>query len=80
MGLGPLFLWTIYNACIDQALIAACPYRKFVLVITYDGMSFIGGTIGFKLGERFRTHASRAGGLILCLIGLKVLLEHTGYL
>ena len=43
-------------------------------------ISFIGGTIGFKLGERFRAHASRVGGLILCLIGLKVLLEHTGYL
>ena len=43
-------------------------------------ISFVGGTIGFKLGERFRSHATRTGGLILCLIGLKVLLEHTGYL
>ena len=43
-------------------------------------ISFLGGTIGFRLGERFRGCATRAGGLILCLIGLKVLLEHTGYL
>ena len=43
-------------------------------------ISFIGGTIGFKLGERFRSHATIAGGTILCLIGLKVLLEHTGFL
>ena len=48
-------------------------------VITFI-ISFLGGTIGFKLGERFRNHATRAGGLVLCLIGLKVLLEHTGYL
>ena len=43
-------------------------------------ISFAGGTIGFKLGEQFRSHSTRAGGLVLCLIGLKVLLEHTGYL
>ncbi|MBQ8700396.1 MAG: manganese efflux pump [Acidaminococcaceae bacterium] len=43
-------------------------------------ISFAGGTIGFKLGEQFRSHATRAGGLVFCLIGLKVLLEHTGYL
>lgn len=43
-------------------------------------ISFIGGTIGFKLGERFRSHATIAGGTVLCLIGLKVLLEHTGFL
>ena len=48
-------------------------------VVTF-GISFVGGIIGFKLGERFRAHASRTGGAILCLIGLKVLLEHTGYL
>ena len=48
-------------------------------VVTFI-ISFVGGTIGFKLGERFRSHATRTGGLILCLIGLKVLLEHTGYL
>lgn len=43
-------------------------------------ISFMGGTIGFRLGERFRSHAAKAGGMVLCLIGLKVLLEHTGYL
>ena len=48
-------------------------------VVTFI-ISFLGGTIGFKLGERFRSHATRAGGLVLCLIGIKVLLEHTGYL
>ena len=48
-------------------------------VVTFI-ISFLGGTIGFKLGERFRNHATRAGGLVLCLIGIKVLLEHTGYL
>ena len=48
-------------------------------VVTFF-ISFLGGTVGFKLGEHFRSHATRAGGLILCLIGLKVLLEHTGYL
>jgi len=48
-------------------------------VVTFF-ISFLGGTIGFKLGERFRGCATRAGGLVLCLIGLKVLLEHTGYL
>ena len=57
--------------------------RMFLLAVATSidalavGVSF---TIGFKLGERFRNHATRAGGLVLCLIGIKVLLEHTGYL
>ena len=42
--------------------------------------SFFGGLLGFKLGENSGGYAFKAGGSILCLIGLKILLEHTGYL
>lgn len=43
-------------------------------------VSFLGGLLGFKLGENAGGYASKTGGMILCLIGLKILLEHTGYL
>ena len=42
--------------------------------------SFLGGLLGFKLGENSGGYASKAGGILLCLIGLQILLEHTGYL
>jgi putative Mn2+ efflux pump MntP len=42
--------------------------------------SLVGGLIGFQLGDRFRGRAERTGGIILCLLGVKILLEHLGLL
>jgi putative Mn2+ efflux pump MntP len=41
-------------------------------------ISFIGVVMGRKLGCLFQKKAEIFGGLILVLIGLKILLEHTG--
>lgn len=46
-------------------------------VITF-GLSFAGVIIGNKFGSRFQKKAEFAGGAILMLIGLKILLEHLG--
>ena len=43
-------------------------------------IAFLGGIAGFRLGARFHTHAEMAGGTVLILIGLKVLLEGLGVL
>ena len=38
--------------------------------------SFVGAVLGRKIGEKGRTGAQIAGGVILILIGLKILIEH----
>ena len=43
-------------------------------------LSAVGITIGRAFGARWKARAERAGGLILILIGLKILLEHLGIL
>lgn len=39
-------------------------------------ISFIGAVIGARVGTKFKTKAEIAGGVILILIGLKVLIEY----
>ena len=43
-------------------------------------ISLAGVWIGHKFGGTLKDKATLAGGIILCLIGLKILLEHLGYL
>lgn len=43
-------------------------------------ISLAGVWIGHKFGGAFKNKATFAGGVILCLIGLKILLEHLGLL
>lgn len=45
-------------------------------VITFF-ISMIGVKIGNKFGNKYGTRAEFVGGIILIMIGLKVLLEHT---
>jgi putative Mn2+ efflux pump MntP len=40
-------------------------------------MCFIGVLIGRKIGNVFKSYAQIAGGLILILIGINILNEHT---
>ncbi len=44
-------------------------------LITF-AMSFIGVKIGTKFGDKFNNKAETAGGIILILMGLKILLDH----
>ena len=48
-------------------------------VITFL-ISAVGIVAGSTLGSRYGRHAEFVGGVILILIGLKILLEHTGFL
>jgi len=48
-----------------------------IIGLTTFVISFIGVALGHKVGSRFRKGAEFAGGAVLILIGLKILLEHT---
>ena len=52
------------------------PAVSFIGVITFV-LSAVGVKVGAVFGARFRSRAELAGGLILILMGLKILLEHT---
>ncbi|MDO5147465.1 MAG: manganese efflux pump MntP family protein [Eubacteriales bacterium] len=43
-------------------------------------LSMIGMKIGNIFGEKFKTYAEIAGGVVLILLGVKILLEHLGFL
>ena len=48
-------------------------------IITFI-LSIFGVIIGNKFGDKFQNRAELAGGIILIIIGLKILLEHLGIL
>lgn len=51
-----------------------------VIGLTTFVLSFVGVIIGNLFGIRFKSKAEIAGGIVLILIGTKILLEHLGYL
>jgi putative Mn2+ efflux pump MntP len=51
----------------------------FIGVTTFT-LSACGVKIGHVFGEKFKSKAELAGGLILMLMGTKILLEHLGYI
>ena len=58
---------------------------NLVLAITIIGivtfvLSLIGVIIGNKFGDKFQNKAELTGGIILIVLGLKILLEHLGIL
>ena len=48
-------------------------------IITFV-LSVLGVIVGNKFGDKFQNKAELTGGIILILIGLKILLEHLGIL
>lgn len=48
-------------------------------VITF-GISFVGVVIGNKFGAKYQSKAEIVGGVILVLIGVKIVLEQYGYI
>jgi putative Mn2+ efflux pump MntP len=48
---------------------------SFIGIITL-GLSMVGVKIGNVFGTRFKAKAELAGGIILVLMGLKIMLEH----
>lgn len=55
------------------------PAVCFIGVITFT-LSVAGVKIGHIFGTRFKSKAELFGGVILILIGVKILLEHLGIL
>ena len=51
----------------------------FIGCITFT-LSAIGVKIGNVFGARFKSKAELAGGIILILMGTKILLEHLGFI
>lgn len=52
-------------------------YAIAVIGITTALFSAAGVYIGSRFGGRFRSKATLVGGIILCFIGIKILIEHT---
>lgn len=70
LAVGVTFAFFEVNLVIAASIIGAV---TFVL-------SLIGVIIGNKFGDKFQNKAELAGGIILIIIGLKILLEHLGIL
>ena len=68
LAVGVTFAFLQVNVWVAIAIIGAI---TFIL-------SLIGVAIGAKLGDKFEKKAEFIGGLILVLIGVKILLEHLG--
>jgi putative Mn2+ efflux pump MntP len=51
-----------------------------IIGLTTFGLSYLGVALGNRFGSRFKGKAELAGGIILILIGIKILLEHLGIL
>lgn len=51
-----------------------------VIGVTTFALSLVGVAVGHRFGARYEKTATIAGGVVLILIGLKILLEHLGVL
>lgn len=55
------------------------PAVSFIAVITFT-LSVIGVKVGNVFGTRYKSRAELVGGIILIVLGIKILLEHIGIL
>lgn len=62
-------------ACIQVDIV---PAISFIGIVTF-GLSMVGVKVGTVFGARYESKAEFAGGLILILLGIKILLEHLGF-
>lgn len=72
-------------ACVPVSIVAASTLINTLIAVVIIGITtFILSCVGVKIGNVFGTcyksKAEFAGGLILILIGVKILLEHFGFL
>ncbi len=59
--------------------VSILPAVAFIGIVTF-ALSCVGVLAGHRFGLKFRKAAELAGGIVLILIGLKILLEHSGVL
>ena len=74
----PMFLLAVATS-IDALAIGITPAVCFIGIVTFI-ISFAGVKIGNVFGARYKNKAEIVGGVILILLGLKILLEHLGFL
>ena len=55
------------------------PAVSFIGIVTFT-LSALGVQIGHMFGVKFKSKAELLGGIVLILMGLKILLEHLGLL
>lgn len=51
-----------------------------IIGLVTAAICFAGTFVGYKFGSKFKKPAEIAGGIVLILVGLKILLEHLGVL
>lgn len=51
-------------------------YPAVLIGVITGGLSLVGIRLGSRIGERFGKRVEFVGGVILCLIGLRILIEH----
>lgn len=72
-------------ACVPVKIIAASALVNTLIAVSIIGittfiLSCVGVKVGNVFGTRYKSKAEFAGGAILILIGIKILLEHFGVL
>jgi putative Mn2+ efflux pump MntP len=55
-------------------------WAVLLIGVTTAVLSYIGVVVGRRVGARFGKPAEIAGGVVLILIGVQIVLEHTGVL
>lgn len=80
-----LAIATSIDALIIGVTFALLPGTNIWLSVSLIGcttfvLSVVGVGVGFRFGSKYEKKAQIAGGLILILLGLKILLEHLGIL
>ena len=83
----PMFLIAVATSIDALAIGITCAFLKvniipavwFIGIVTFI-ISFAGVKIGNVFGARYKNKAEIVGGVILILLGLKILLEHLGFL
>ena len=81
-AIGGKMLWEAFQADEEgEASDLGLPLSELLLLgVATFAVSLAGVVIGHRAGVRFRRPAEIAGGLILILIGLRILLTHLGIL
>ena len=67
----------LFSLSFKMSLNIICAIISLNSIITFV-LCFLGVIIGEKLGDIFKNYAEIVGGVILILIGINILLEHTG--
>lgn len=51
-------------------------YPAVMIGVITAGLSLVGILLGKRIGDRFRKRIELVGGLILCFIGIRIVVEH----